>query len=775
MKHLINLSLVFVLSTSAMAQTFDFRPLSAQGSIPEDFSKNYYAKMQAEIDRIGNLKSTERSEEVEFHQMNEFLVDAFMTSGKVIYGDEITDYLNKVLDKLLANHKSLRNEIRVYAVRDAEFNAYTTNNGIIFVNMGLLAELATEAQLAYVLAHEVVHYAENHVRKDHKYKKEAIKQSGTLARNSVDIDERYYAFSKEHEIEADEKGYKDYFEQSGYSKVAPFELMDIMLYSYLPFDEVEFDVDFLNSKHFGIASKELRDFEALPISAREDVSDSLSSHPNIKKRTEALSNFLKKKKEGSDFLVSEQEFIYVRNLARYESLDDFLRTAKFDRAIYQAFLLMQQYPDDDYLKRAVAFAIYGTSVYKNYGQLPPHVHRMIGTEGELSRVRYILKKVDAESLNILAVAKTYEYYNAHPDDLLAKRIYQDALWELTHYHGKTLSFFKEIPTIETVAEGDTTSQEEEEVEMATTGKVKRLKENKKEIEEDIFSSKYAFSSYLEDSAFTNYFSKLVKAVEIFNEKELPRLATSQNKKGKEQTLKDVRNRKKMPAGHYYVYPNKKENIGGKGIKSALVITPESYTLHAGFKGLDYQNSVESLDTYVKDLQTTASNLKIKLEIFDYKYVDDFDSEKFNDMQLLQMWYEERNLHKNVDMVTYMFDRVNPLCAKYNTNHLLYTGTVSIKTMGLSEFKDASKKTNSGYAKLATAFILPPSAPFIIGASVIPTFNTYQFIRVIDMQTDKVVYYNSYETKQLRNRSTTKALTYNQLNEMSAKPKYKSKK
>lgn len=770
-KHPSILLFVWLLCITAMAQSFRFKPLSAQGPVPDDFTKDYYSKMQKEIERLEKSKDLDKKEEIHFHQMNEFLVDRYMTTGKVIYGDEITIYLNKVLDKVLEKHQSLRRELRVYAVRSADFNAYTTNNGIIFVNMGLLAELATEAQLAYVLAHEIVHYVENHVRKDYDFKGDILQNRSTFDDNTVAVSKSYYSFSKEHEIEADQKGYTEYFAHTGYSKLAPFELMEIMLYSYLPFDEIEFDINILNSKHYGISNLELREFEAQPISARDDVSDAMSTHPNIKKRTEALYDFLRKKKEGSDFLVSETDFYRVRDLARFESLDDYLRTARFDRAIYQAFLLMKKYPDDDYLKRAIVFAIYGTSVYKNYFELPPYVKNMKGVEGELSRVRNILKKIEPESLNILAVAKTYEYYKLHPDDLLAKRMYQDAMWELTHFHNKKLTYFDEMPAFSQTEAGDSTANTkvpEAEVEMKTTGKVKRLKENKKESQE-FFDAKYAFSSYLEDTSFTNYFLKLASAVQSFNENQLPRVATKSNKKGDAITLQELRKRPDLFPGEFFVYPEKKRNLGGQGIYSAFVITPEIYSLKTRQEGLNYKKSAQSLNYFVNDLQQSANNLGMNLEIFDYKLVD--DSDRFNDMQLLQLWYDERNEHKNVDMVTYMFDRIHPLCDKYNTSHLLASGSVSVNTKGMKEFERDVQKAGVLFSVLIGSAVFFPAAPFITGTALMPTQKTFQYMRVIDLKTDKVVYYRSLETKQIRSRSNSKALMYNQLNEISSKPKY----
>ena len=80
----------------------------------------------------------------------------------VLFNDPVTKYVNEVADSLLSGDKELRQQLRFYTVRSASPNAFATHEGIIFVNLGLIARLENEAQLALVLAHEIVHYKEQH-------------------------------------------------------------------------------------------------------------------------------------------------------------------------------------------------------------------------------------------------------------------------------------------------------------------------------------------------------------------------------------------------------------------------------------------------------------------------------------------------------------------------------------------------------------------------------------------------------------------------------------
>ncbi len=728
MKNTLPIAMLLCACLAANAQSFNYKPLQAQGEIPLDFSARYSEKVEIEAKKLDSLKGKELKNELSYHAYNEFVVDAYLTSGKVIYGDELTAYLNDVLDVVLSEDKDLRDEMRVYAVKDADFNAHTTSKGIIFVNMGLLAQLATEAQLAYVLAHEVVHYANNHVRKNYDFKKTTSKNSNAYDYDVDKLAKTYYDYSKENELEADKQGYQSYFARTNYSTLAPFELMDIMLYSYLPFDEIEFDVAIFNTETFGLASEDMREFAAKEISAREDVSDIMSTHPNIKARTEAIKEFLDLKKEGSDFLVSQTRFNALREQARFESLDDYLITASYDKAIYQAFLLLQTYPTDDYLKRAIVYAVYGSAVYKNRNKLPSTVKNMDEVEGELSRIRYIIHNIENENLNTMAVAMSYEYYRNHQDDKLAKRMYEDAVWELARYHKKKLKDYELMPSFT-----ETDSTAEEEIELNTTGKVKRLK--KRKVNGAIYQMKYAFSTYLADSAFTSSFTRLVIEAED-------------------------------------TYDETEENIGGKGVTNVMVVTPESYTLQVKGSAINFKKSEQGEIAFVEAIKSSSKNLGVEMQLFDYKYVTKVDADRFNELQTLQLWYDEHLNHEKIGIVHYMFSRVDPICDKYGSDHLMYTGILNLSNKGANKNSGLGSRVYAGYLKLGLSIAFLPAAPFIFGVGFVPSYSSYQFVRVVNLRSDKMVLTKSYEFDQYRSTAIQNTLIYNQIDELRSEPKYK---
>lgn len=85
------------------------------------------------------------------------------------YG-EVTDrgaelYLRSITDRLLASYPgraTLAQPYRVIIVRTLDPIAVTPGNGTVVVSRGLLLSLSSEAELAFVLAHELGHDIEGH-------------------------------------------------------------------------------------------------------------------------------------------------------------------------------------------------------------------------------------------------------------------------------------------------------------------------------------------------------------------------------------------------------------------------------------------------------------------------------------------------------------------------------------------------------------------------------------------------------------------------------------
>ena len=81
------------------------------------------------------------------------------TSGNRIVDPQLNQYVRKIVCKLAESHCS---DIRTYIMKVPHFNAIMAPNGMMQVWTGLILRAQNEAQLAYVLAHEIGHYLRRH-------------------------------------------------------------------------------------------------------------------------------------------------------------------------------------------------------------------------------------------------------------------------------------------------------------------------------------------------------------------------------------------------------------------------------------------------------------------------------------------------------------------------------------------------------------------------------------------------------------------------------------
>jgi len=89
--------------------------------------------------------------------------EAILEESGFIYKDhELDAYLNDVVKRLYAHTLQTQAIPRVKVIKDPHLNAFVFPNGMIYIHTGILSRLDNEAQLAIILAHEMIHYMHRH-------------------------------------------------------------------------------------------------------------------------------------------------------------------------------------------------------------------------------------------------------------------------------------------------------------------------------------------------------------------------------------------------------------------------------------------------------------------------------------------------------------------------------------------------------------------------------------------------------------------------------------
>ena len=205
MKNVLNFFLL-IITCSTYAQDFNnYKTVQCEGNIPQEMvtlSSDLYEKERKLIS--SKEKRFDKKAKDEFYLNSSFELHDMLYNGTILFNDPLTKYVQKVADVVFKSKQNLQKNIQIFVIKSPAVNAFATNNGMIFVTMGLLAQIESEAQLAFILSHEFTHYEKKHVVNSYVETKKIKK--GKKDYRSLNIEDKInakYKFNKEQEIEAE--------------------------------------------------------------------------------------------------------------------------------------------------------------------------------------------------------------------------------------------------------------------------------------------------------------------------------------------------------------------------------------------------------------------------------------------------------------------------------------------------------------------------------------------------------------------------------------------
>jgi hypothetical protein len=143
-------------------------------------------------------RPVERSDEAGLWMQADRIEGDLKSSALLVRDPGLEEYVRTIACRLAGPHCS---GLRVYVVRRPAFYASMAPNGMMQVSTGLLLRVANEAQLAYVLGHEIAHYVRRHaLQRWEDFHAKAANLGPELGGIA--------AFSREHELEADQLGFE---------------------------------------------------------------------------------------------------------------------------------------------------------------------------------------------------------------------------------------------------------------------------------------------------------------------------------------------------------------------------------------------------------------------------------------------------------------------------------------------------------------------------------------------------------------------------------------
>ncbi len=699
-----------LLAGTVSAQTADFshyQRLVCQGPIPADFitpSTQLYQQAKTGIDR--NSRHKDRKTQDEFYLESSFSLGRLLQSGRVLFGDTVTRYLNRIKNEVLKDQPGLRDSLRVYTLRDDEANAFTDNSGIIVVTTGLVAQCENEAELAFVLCHESIHFKKKHGLKIYSEEQKIKNESGIYSNLGGDqLEESAFRYDQSMETEADLEGLKLYL-HSGYTLKALESVFNVMLYSYLPFDDIKFSNRFFEGDGYHFPASYTLD-SVKEITGPDDYDDSHSTHPNIKKRREAVLNLAQGlSDEGKkNFLVSEPSFWYLQKICRYEGCLLNLHRGHYETAIYEAYLLLQADSDNFFLRKTIAQALYSISYEKAFtgGKRLYEDYRKM--EGQQQQVYYLLYELNATEMNVLALRYAWTLHRSHPEDLslrdMCHRLFNDLTQEQEKRPGDFISFDSSALTRQ-----DTMQKTDPDADVAShnnLSKYDKIKFKKaaasKRIPDNTNYYQLAFSSLLKDDSFHLAFEAAVQYAEHFE--------ALKDRYKKERTL--------IKKKGYALGQNK-----------TLVVNPVYIKIDARDDNPVQLMASEKAEYHLLDkIDEDAGKAGVTLQTLQPDMLSSQETDRFNDLATLNDFMDESAEYSFDNRLNSSYEAVQTLSKKYGVTDITWLGVLTRHNK--SNFKP-------GYFCLS---IIYPLIPIIIYEAVKANRETFLFTVVVNTNSGAV--------------------------------------
>lgn len=649
---------------TAQQQTFetDYILSKCEGETPKEFTVDILEKTKKNLAADTTFDGFEKSKLDKFYENSNYFIQQFLTGGKVLFGDEMTNYVNKVAHNLLekSGNEALKSKFKFYVLRSNIVNAICMPDGSIFITVGLLSQMENEAQLAFVIGHEMQHFLSQHGKESFL---ELEKLKAEYNRGRIDFESAVSslsAHSREHEIESDNGGF-DIFKKAGYATSEAEKMLMVLQYSHLPFDEKKIDATIFNSERYIIPNSYF-DFSDVFSSIEDDSErdDSKSSHPNIKTRITNVNE-----KEGSEGISSyfdKNEFKYIQTKARFENQYLNILNRQFVKAVYESYLLKSKFPNNKYLDECIAKSLYAIAKQKEQ-KISNERNDSYKQGNSLVLFHLFYDKFTKKEMSILAVKQLLELNDK------AFRVYiEDLVFDLYHNHSTVFSEFSfdsqenEKAQKKQVAE----FQEIDSVEFLSLTKIEKIKylKKKKLFEEKISDTlensktytELAFYDYSEPEWIESIFDSVKKQdkVRYFDE-----LSFSRQRELRKERDKKARTFKEQH------------------LDSILILS-------VNYSWRDKKGKVNSSESF--EFKNEASRIVKELAgespvAFKFLGVESFDSlsvDEMNDNFILNEWVNEMSESYEDKMLSLTQNRANEVFDKTNYNKLMLVNFLAFK-------------------------------------------------------------------------------------------------
>lgn len=445
--------IIIMLDSFSVSAQFSGKPVPFLDTIPAEIHAAMKARLEAENQSITQSKSKVKTFIKTLHKERFESIVKLFNDDNIIIDSELNAYVEEIFNNLCKSNPYLPQDATLYIERSPVANATSYGEGTIVISLSLLARLENDAQLAFILSHELAHYYRNHTKEvvnryaEINFDKDLNKESREIRNSQYGKYTRMREFmkgiqltnnkhSRVKEFEADSIGLKIFLNSPYVDLIAPIRTMEILdsveyetyqanlnLRKYFDFKEYAFKTSWENYKKSDMWR------------VKKDESDSAQTHPSCKKRGLALVRQLRFDSHGPTY-KQRIDFERIRQQANIDLIETSYHFKRYGKALFDALVMSEQYPNDVWLHAMIGRCLYQLHQHQASHELGK-VLELPGNDNEENYDRFLtfihqLRLNELENLTYYYLINQNEAYFSDEDFLYSA-------WLVSHLKVSKLS------------------------------------------------------------------------------------------------------------------------------------------------------------------------------------------------------------------------------------------------------------------------------------------------------------------------------------------------
>ena len=388
--------------------TTDYQPIEFTGRIPA----HYLSMMDIEND--------DPEQETALTAIGNYHLSQLFRKGEIYINDDISKYINSLLQKIKSKNPEVRNRIYVYLCKSQHTDIFSTPSGNIFMSLGLLSKVKDENELAFLIAKEIAH-----IKNNHPYVAPIKRRNIAhliLTRGSTFLEtSNHFSRSIPYKLKSDKEAIS-LIQNAGFeaeNAITVIELLNInnqtqddgpINYSAIfNTDSVKIDPAFFSS-HDPSDDPTIKGFaDNFSINNNALLVSPIQSEITI--RLDSLAKFINKLNQSTiTSLQSDSLFREIHTITQFEMVELTFNQTNYIKSLVVISKLAGQYPENIYLKAKLIENLYALYYFKSIWKVTALIDER-NTGHNYIAIGNMIKRVPTKDLLVLCYEHIKELYN----------------------------------------------------------------------------------------------------------------------------------------------------------------------------------------------------------------------------------------------------------------------------------------------------------------------------------------------------------------------------